>query len=54
MIVKGLGDPFSRLLTPEQFKRFSVFDITGIGLNLGSADDLIAKTVNFNVLINIL
>ena len=45
MIVKGLGDPYSKLLTPEQFKKYSVFDITGIGLNLGTLDDLVAKTV---------
>lgn len=34
-----LSDPYSRFLSPEEFAAMARYDITGVGLNLGSADE---------------
>ncbi|KAK9797379.1 hypothetical protein WJX73_007798 [Symbiochloris irregularis] len=43
LLVEGVGDPYTRFVTPQQFEGMSVFDVTGIGLNLGSTDDYSRK-----------
>lgn len=43
LLVEGVGDPYTRFVTPQQFEAMSVFDVTGIGLNLGSTDDYSRK-----------
>ena len=34
----------SRLITPEEFDTMRKYDVTGIGLNLGTAEDFVRKT----------
>ena len=43
-LLTKLNDPYSRYLTPEEFQTMSKYDVSGVGLNLGSLDDLKAKT----------
>ena len=33
----------SRLITPEEFDTMRKYDVTGIGLNLGTAEDFVRK-----------
>ena len=39
LLAFSLPDPYSRFLSPEEFAAMSRYDITGVGLNLGSADE---------------
>lgn len=39
-----LKDPYSRFITPEEFSAMAKYDVSGVGLNLGSLSDLRAKT----------
>lgn len=43
-MVTALGDPYSRFLTPQEFSSMVKYDVSGVGLNLGTLDDLQAKT----------
>jgi carboxyl-terminal processing protease len=43
-MVTALGDPYSRFLTPREFSSMVKYDVSGVGLNLGTLDDLQAKT----------
>uniref|UniRef100_A0A7N0SWL5 Uncharacterized protein n=1 Tax=Kalanchoe fedtschenkoi TaxID=63787 RepID=A0A7N0SWL5_KALFE len=38
-MLAGLGDPYTRFLTPEEFSRISRYDITGIGINIKEVPD---------------
>ena len=42
-LLAGLEDPFTRFVTPQQFQALMVFDVTGVGLNLGSTDEFQRK-----------
>lgn len=45
MLAKGLpSDPYSRFLTPGEFSKMVKYDVTGVGLNLGTGDDFTRKT----------
>ena len=39
-----LKDPYSRFLSPSEFSAMSKYDISGVGLNLGTKSDLQEKT----------
>ena len=43
MLLK-LKDPYSRFLSPEEFSAMSKYDISGVGLNLGTLQELQEKT----------
>lgn len=38
-LVKGLGDRFTRVLTPAQAGKLGKYDVTGVGINLVISDD---------------
>lgn len=43
-MVLRLKDPYSRFLSPAEFSAMSKYDISGVGLNLGTKQDLEEKT----------
>lgn len=43
-MVTALGDPYSRFITIEEFSSMVKYDVSGVGLNLGTIDELKAKT----------
>ena len=43
LLVEGIGDPYTRFITPQQFEAMGVYDVTGVGLNLGSTDEYSRK-----------
>lgn len=43
-MVLRLKDPYSRFLSPSEFSAMSKYDISGVGLNLGTKTDLKEKT----------
>lgn len=43
-MVLRLKDPYSRFLSPSEFSAMSKYDISGVGLNLGTKSDLAEKT----------
>ena len=43
-MVLRLKDPYSRFLSPSEFSSMSKYDISGVGLNLGTKQDLEEKT----------
>ncbi|XP_010538514.1 PREDICTED: carboxyl-terminal-processing peptidase 1, chloroplastic isoform X2 [Tarenaya hassleriana] len=38
-MLAGLGDPYTRFLSPEEFSRMSKYDLSGIGINLREIPD---------------
>ncbi|CAG9462800.1 unnamed protein product [Pedinophyceae sp. YPF-701] len=44
MMARGTKDPYTRFLAPEEFKDMRKYDISGIGLNLSTAEELASKT----------
>ena len=44
MLAFGLSDPYTRFVTPEEFKEMRRYDVTGVGLNLGTSADFLTKT----------
>ncbi len=45
LLAAGLSDPYTRLLSPAELASMRKYDMSGVGLNLGTADDLTRKTV---------
>ena len=41
MLKRGIpsGDPYTRLLMPDEFERLSKYDVSGVGLNLGTREE---------------
>ena len=39
-----LHDPYSRFITPQEFQGMLKYDVSGVGLNLGTLEELRAKT----------
>ena len=39
MLAFSLSDPYTRFLSPEEFRAMARYDVTGVGLNLGTGDD---------------
>lgn len=44
MMAFGLGDPYSRFINPSEFRSMLKYDITTVGLNLGTAEEFSRKT----------
>lgn len=44
-MLSELRDPYSRFVSPADFTAMLKYDVSGVGLNLGTAGDLEAKTV---------
>jgi hypothetical protein len=45
MVARGLEDRYCRYLTPSELSAMMKYDVTGVGLNLGTAKEYTAKTV---------
>lgn len=43
MLAQGLRDPFSRFISPKEFESMLDYDVTGVGLNLGTAEEFKRK-----------
>eukprot|EP00877_Chromochloris_zofingiensis_P005729 jgi/Chrzof1/15157/Cz09g29130.t1 len=48
MLARGVSDPYCRFITPEEFATMKKYDVTGVGLNLGTAEEYIKKTVSLH------
>ena len=44
MLAFGLSDPYSRFITPEEFQVMRKYDVTGVGLNLATAEEFVRKS----------
>lgn len=44
MLAKGTSDPYTRFITPEEFESMRKYDVTGVGLHLGTAEEFVKKT----------
>jgi hypothetical protein len=44
MMANGLSDPYCRFITPKELSLMKKYDITGIGLNLGTGEEYERKT----------
>ena len=44
MLSRGVRDPYTRLIPPEEFAAMARYDVTGVGLNLGTAEEYVRKT----------
>lgn len=44
MLAKGTSDPYTRFITPEEFESMRKYDVTGVGLHLGTAEEYVKKT----------
>ena len=42
-MANGPADAYTRFISPEEFKSLAKYDVSGVGLNLGSAEDFVAK-----------
>jgi hypothetical protein len=47
-LLGALHDPYSRFITPTDFTSMLKYDVSGVGLNLGTAEELANKTVRAN------
>jgi len=45
MLAQGVSDPYCRFIEPGDFANMKKYDVTGVGLNLGTAEEYIKKTV---------
>ena len=43
-MISSLGDPYSRFVSPDEFSSMAKYDVSGIGLNLGTRTELRTKT----------
>ena len=44
-LLGALHDPYSRFITPTDFTSMLKYDVSGVGLNLGTAEEFANKTV---------
>ncbi len=44
-LLASLRDPYSRFVPPSDFAAMLKYDVSGVGLNLGTAEELANKTV---------
>lgn len=44
MLAYGLKDPYSRFITPTEFEAMRKYDVTGVGLNLATAEEFARKS----------
>jgi hypothetical protein len=45
MLARGVADPYCRFITPGEFASMRKYDVTGVGLNLGTGEEYVRKTV---------
>lgn len=45
MLAAGVPDPYCRFISPPEFAAMKKYDVTGVGLNLGTAEEYVKKTV---------
>ena len=45
MVARGLPDPYCRWVPPREFEAMKKYDVTGVGLNLGTGEEYVKKTV---------
>lgn len=43
MIAKGLKDPYAKLISADEFRTMQKYDMTGVGLNIGSSEEFYQK-----------
>ena len=43
MIAKGLKDPYAKLISADEFRTMQKYDMTGVGLNVGSSEEFYQK-----------
>ena len=44
MLAYGLKDPYTRFITPSEFDAMRKYDVTGVGLNLATAEEFSRKS----------
>eukprot|EP01023_Acetabularia_acetabulum_P020223 TRINITY_DN20447_c0_g1_i1.p1 TRINITY_DN20447_c0_g1~~TRINITY_DN20447_c0_g1_i1.p1 ORF type:complete len:559 (-),score=95.65 TRINITY_DN20447_c0_g1_i1:197-1873(-) len=44
MLSAGLNDPYSRFISPPEFEEMRKYDMSGVGLNLGTGDEMSKRT----------
>lgn len=44
-MLRTLRDPYSRFVSPQEFSAMLKYDVSGVGLNLGTAEEFVNKTV---------
>ena len=44
MLAYGLKDPYTRFITPPEFEAMRKYDVTGVGLNLATAEEFTRKS----------
>lgn len=46
MLAQGVSDPYCRFIEPSEFASMKKYDVTGVGLNLGTGEEFTKKTVS--------
>jgi hypothetical protein len=49
MLAQGVSDPYCRFIEPGEFASMKKYDVTGVGLNLGTGEEYVKKTVRVNL-----
>jgi hypothetical protein len=49
MLAQGVSDPYCRFIAPGEFASMKKYDVTGVGLNLGTGEEFVRKTVRRRV-----
>ena len=44
MLTWGVSDPYCRFIPPSELAAMKKYDVTGVGLNLGTAEEFVRKT----------
>ncbi|GLC77774.1 hypothetical protein PLESTM_001141200 [Pleodorina starrii] len=44
MLARGLSDPYCRFIGPSELEAMKKYDVSGVGLNLGTATEYVVKT----------
>lgn len=42
-LAKGPSDPYTRFIAPDEFKQLTKFDVSGVGVNIVSGEEYVAK-----------
>lgn len=51
MLAQGVADPYCRFIPPAEFASMKKYDVTGVGLNLGTAEEYTKKTVSCKLVV---
>lgn len=49
MMARGLSDPYCRFIGPSELEAMKKYDVSGVGLNLGTAAEYVVKSVGLKV-----